>query len=479
MRAFHLSWLNFFMTFIATFAPAALMPIIRDDLGMTKNEVGLSGVTAVIGAVAGRVGMGAILDAVGPRVGNGIVMLMFAPPVFLISVVASPGGFQAVRLFIGISLSAFVCCQQWVGSMFNVRIVGTANAFAAGWGNLGGGVTHAIMPQIFLGIKNSGVNTFTAWRWAFFVPGGIFLIMGALSLMYGQDAPQGDYRDLKKSGVMATGKGNFLALVKVALTNYRSWIMFLNYGYSFGVELTVDNIIVYYLYDTFRLNLATAGALGSLFGLMNIFSRGSGGILSDLAAMRWGMRGRLWVLYIIQTLGGVFCLVMGYVDHSQGATIAVMIVFSIFCQQACGATFGVVPFISRRSYGVVSGLVGAGGNVGAIVTQVIFFAGSQYSPVMTSQEGLIYMGVMIMCVTTTLAFVHFPMWGSMFLPASPDVTEEDYYLREWSADEIAMGLHAPAMKFAMESRSQRGMKAGALAGAPQTIKTVDSMPETK
>lgn len=42
--------------------------------------------------------------------------------------------------------------------------------------------------------------------------------------------------------------------------------------------------------------------------------------------------------------------------------------------------FGVVPFVSRRSYGVVSGVVGAGGNVGAIVTQVIFFAGSVYSP---------------------------------------------------------------------------------------------------
>lgn len=114
-------------------------------------------------------------------------------------------------------------------------------------------------------------------------------------------------------------------------------------------------------------------------------------MLSDLAAIRWGMRGRLWCLWIIQMLSGAFCIIFWMVDYSLSATIIVMLIFSIFCQQACGAHFGIVPFVSRRSYGVVSGIVGAGGNVGAIVTQVIFFAGSAYSPVMTVQEGLKWM----------------------------------------------------------------------------------------
>lgn len=73
----------------------------------------------------------------------------------------------------------------------------------------------------------------------------------------------------------------------------------------------------------------------------------------------------------IQTLGGVFCLLMGLTSKSLGATMAILVIFSIFCQQSCGLSFGVVPFVSKRSTGLVSGFVGSGGNVGGAVTQVI------------------------------------------------------------------------------------------------------------
>lgn len=74
--------------------------------------------------------------------------------------------------------------------------------------------------------------------------------------------------------------------------------------------------------------------------------------------------------WTIQTLGGLFCLLMGLTSKSLGATMAILVVFSIFCQQSCGLSFGVVPFVSKRSTGLVSGFVGSGGNVGGAVTQV-------------------------------------------------------------------------------------------------------------
>jgi NNP family nitrate/nitrite transporter-like MFS transporter len=50
--------------------------------------------------------------------------------------------------------------------------------------------------------------------------------------------------------------------------------------------------------------------------------------------------------------------------------MAILVLFSIFCQQSCGLSFGIVPFVSKRSTGLVSGFVGSGGNVGGAVTQV-------------------------------------------------------------------------------------------------------------
>jgi len=43
-----------------------------------------------------------------------------------------------------------------------------------------------------------------------------------------------------------------------------------------------------------------------------------------------------------------------------------MITFGLFTHLACGATYALVPFIDRKALGGVAGIVGAGGNVGAV-----------------------------------------------------------------------------------------------------------------
>lgn len=463
MRAFHLSWISFFACFVSSFAAPPLIPVIRDNLNLTATDIGNAGIASVSGAVFARIAMGSACDLFGPRLASASLILLTAPAVYFTSYISSPISFLLVRFFTGFSLATFVSTQFWMSSMFSAPVVGAANGFAGGWGNLGGGATQLIMPLVFSLIRDMGAVKFTAWRIAFFIP-ALFQTLSAFAvLLFGQDTPDGNFKRLNKSGDRP--KDKFSQVFYHGVTNYRAWILALTYGYCFGVELTVDNIIAEYFYDRFNLKLHTAGIIAASFGLANLISRPAGGFISDAMAKRFGMRGRLWTLWVVQTLGGVLCIILGRVG-SLNASIIVMIAFSLFVQAACGLTFGVVPFISRRSLGVVSGMTGGGGNVGAVLTQLIFFKGSRYS----KETGITLMGIMMLCCTLPICLIYFPQWGGMFCgPSSKEnATEEDYYSSEWNSKEKEKGFHHGSLKFADNSRGERGRRVSSIATPDKT-----------
>ena len=397
----------------------------------------------------------ACLPQVGPRYGHAFLMLGTAPVVFSIATINDAAGFILCRFFIGLSLATFVANQFWTSVMFTGKIVGLANATSGGWGNLGGGVTQILMPLIFLFITDViDASDFAAWRWCFFVPGVLHVLVGVGVLFFAQDLPDGTYLKLVRKGERVTD--NATTVFITGIKNYRMWILTLTYGYCFGVELTINNIAAPYMNDQFDLDLTTAGLVASCFGLMNIFARSVGGLVSDRLAVRFGMRGRLWSLWILQTLEGVCCIWLGFSQDSLAMTVVVLIIFSLFVQSAEGATYGVVPFVSRRALGVVSGFIGAGGNAGSAITQAIFFRDSS----LETYEGLRWMGVMVIGITLTVFLIHFPMWGGMLFPGNPDVSEKDYYLGDFNEeDSVKYSKSVEAItKFAENSQMERGSK---------------------
>lgn len=110
-------------------------------------------------------------------------------------------------------------------------------------------------------------------------------------------------------------------------------------------------------------------------------------------------------------------------------------------------------------------MTGGGGNVGAVLTQLIFFKGSRYS----KETGITLMGIMIICCTLPITLIYFPQWGGMFCgPSKKKVTEEDYYLSEWSSKEKEKGFHLASIKFAENSRSERGGKVDSVTRPDET-----------
>ena len=99
-------------------------------------------------------------------------------------------------------------------------------------------------------------------------------------------------------------------------------------------------------------------------------------------------------------------------SDTMGISIIIILCFSIAVQMAEGLHFGIVPYVSRPALGIVSGMVGAGGNLGSVIALNIFFTGSQ-----RTDEGILWLGVTIMAITMLMFFVYFPDMGSMLTPA--------------------------------------------------------------
>ena len=366
MRAFHLTWIAFFVCFFAWFATAPLMPIIKGDLKLTNDQVYSITIAGVFATVLARFAIGPMCDKYGPRVTYTVLLALGAIPVFGIAFAWSFMSFFVFRLLIGIIGASFVITQYHTSVMFAPNVVGTANATVGGWGNAGGGVTQSVMPLVFAAVAAFGLSKGLSWRYSMIVPGVLMLITAVLYWKFTQDTPEGNLSDLKRQGIAVdSGKKGGWDVMKVASRNYRVWLLAACYGASFGVELFVHSIAVTYYFQHFHLSVENAGFAVGAFGLLALFARALGGIFSDRVARSKGLDGRTWLLFALMMGEGVFLIAFSQANV-VGLAIAAMITFGLFTHMACGSLYALVPFIDRKVLGGVCGIIGAGGNIGGV-----------------------------------------------------------------------------------------------------------------
>ncbi|KAF9437673.1 High-affinity nitrate transporter 2.1 [Entomortierella beljakovae] len=419
MRGLHLSWMSFFVAFTGWFAIPPLMPTIRGDLNLTASQISDANLTSVSATILARLTVGPLCDRYGPRKVMAGLLLVGSIPVVLVGFVADGTGLIISRFFIGIIGATFVPCQHWTSTMFASEVVGAANAICGGFGNMGAGVSYFLIPLIYNLIATK-LPPHEAWRVTMVVPAFLCIFMAVVDYFLGDDCPNGDWKDRDKkkefvdvelqgmpqvnsdidsihSGLSDKGKlfdrkdlfedpaniDRSLVIppeptgamaVFAQLKNPTVLILMFQYGCSFGLELAVDNVIGEIFHLHFGFAQTTAGMLGSIFGLMNLFSRASGGILADYVNSQIGEgdQGRMLIHFIILFCEGVFLIGFSFVMDDLRYSIGILVLFSYFVQAGCGTTFSLVPFVNPRSLGSVYGLVAAGGSAGSIVFSYVF-----------------------------------------------------------------------------------------------------------
>src|SRR5258708_8787434 len=118
-----------------------------------------------------------------------------------------------------------------------------------------------------------------------------------------------------------------------------------------------------------------------------------GGIFGELGGKRNGLKGRILILGIFLLCEGLGIMLFSSMNSLVWA-IAAMLFFALFLKMSNGATYSVVPFINKKAIGVVAGIVGAGGNVGAVMAGFLF-----KSSEISYRESLFIIGVAVIVVS--------------------------------------------------------------------------------
>ena len=427
IKALHLTWIAFFMSFYVWFnmAPLASSMLATVDW-LTRDDIRLFAIANVALTIPARIIVGMALDRFGPRRVFSVLMVMMALPTFVFAFGDTREVMFASRLVLSSIGASFVVTIHMVALWFPPRSIGFAEGFAAGWGNFGSAAAAMTLPVIALHLYGGDEG----WRWAIATSGLVLACYGVYYWFALTDGPSKDtHKKPRKVSALEVSSWSDLVLLcifivplvgilsvlvyRIQLTGYIDAItaaicyfaiavvviwqiaqavrvnvpllkkgvpeddkypfksvaaLNITYFANFGAELAVVSMLPMFFLETWSLSAVAAGMVAASFAFVNLFARPMGGLVSD----RYGNRRFVMMAYMFGI--GVGFVLMGLLDSTWPLiiAIAVTIVCSFFVQGAEGATFGIIPSIKRRVTGQISGMAGAYGNVGAVFYLFVF-----------------------------------------------------------------------------------------------------------
>ena len=448
-RTLHLTWIAFFLTFVAWFNMAPFNTTIMHQLGLTETQINILMICNVVLTIPARIIIGTLTDHYGPqKVFSGL--LLFAGVVCItFSLAQSFEGLFINRLLMGMVGGGFVVGIKMIAEWFPDNKMGTAQGIYAGWGNFGAAAATFSLPLIALLFSTDiGWRIATAFTgllcmiWAFiyfrFCPDiperspdfetaihgafevqskkdlilqsiVLFPIYGALMLFVWKLSGHpftlitSSLSWLLIAGLFGIFIGNIIQCWKFNLPRIEQQtpedkaysfsqiaILSLVYSLTFGCELAVISIFPQFLETTFSISVGLAGMLGASYAFMNLVARPGGGWISD----RFGRRRTLFVLI----LGGLVShWLLGEVNSNWPLSTAIVLSLfgSIFFKAGNGACFAVVPLIQKNLTGKMAGLAGAYGSVGAVcfLTLYSFVSPQDFFKIIAAYAFLVFLAL--------------------------------------------------------------------------------------
>jgi NNP family nitrate/nitrite transporter-like MFS transporter len=145
---------------------------------------------------------------------------------------------------------------------------------------------------------------------------------------------------------------------------------------SFGGELAINSYIASYFLKNFPyLGQTGSGRWGSMFGLLNVITRPLGGVVGDLLYNK--VSNNLWLkkawIVSVGIVSGAFLVAIGLTDpHNESMMFGLIAGMAFFLEAGNGANFALVPHVHPHANGIMSGTVGATGNLGGVIFAILF-----------------------------------------------------------------------------------------------------------